>query len=191
VAIAIPADPPPTTMMSAVSRKCLLPLFLMGKSVVCRKGLRRYCGGMNDEQAMRGNAGERLGLLGSSFARLTGRALCAGDLWNAPLAVVAHDTANPPRFFYGNRLALDLFRMTAAQFIGLPSFNSAEPGLREERAQIFVKLEADDVVTGYSGVRIAADGTRFEIKDAVIWNLVDAHGQRHGQAAAIANWTIL
>lgn len=146
---------------------------------------------MNDEQAMRDNAGERLALLHASFARLTGRTLWDGDLWNAPLAVVAHDTDNPPCFFYANRLALDLFRMTAAQFIGLPSFNSAEPALREERAQIFVKLEADDVVTGYRGVRIAADGTRFEIKDAVIWNLVDECGQRHGQAALIEKWFIL
>jgi MEKHLA domain len=105
--------------------------------------------------------------------------------------VVAHDRSDPPRFFYGNKLALELFRMSAAQFIGLPSHNSAEPAMREERAQIFVKLESDNVVTGYTGVRIAADGTRFRITDAVIWNLVDEAGRRHGQAAAIDDWAIL
>ncbi len=160
----------------------------MGKSVVCRKRLARYYCRMDDEQAMRDSAAARLVLLGESFHRLTGRKLAGGDLWRAPVAVVAHDTASPPRFFYGNQLALTLFRMSAAQFIGLPSFKSAEPALREERAQIFVKLQADDVVTGYSGIRIAADGTRFCIKDAVIWNLRDEHGQRHGQAAAIWQW---
>jgi hypothetical protein len=40
-------------------------------------------------------------------------------------------------------------------------------------------------------VRIAADGTRFRIEDAVIWNLVDEAGHRQGQAAAFGNWTML
>jgi hypothetical protein len=78
--------------------------------------------------------------------------------------------------------------MTPAQFIGLPSFKSAEPALRDERAAMLAKLEADDVVPGYCGVRIAADGTRFRIVDATIWNLVDEAGQRHGQAAAFGEW---
>lgn len=137
---------------------------------------------------MEDSAGARLALIGASFARLTGSSLAAGDLWHAPLAVVAHDTASPPLFFYANRMALGLFRMTAAQFIGLPSFKSAEPALRDERAAMFAKLEADDVVPGYSGIRIAADGTRFRIVDATIWNLVDEAGQRHGQAAAFGDW---
>ena len=88
---------------------------------------------MDDKQTMQVNAGERLALLEDSFLRLTGRALCQGALWSAPVAVVAHDTADPPRFFYGNELALKLFRMSSAQFIGLPSYKSAEPALREER----------------------------------------------------------
>ena len=140
---------------------------------------------------MEASAGARLALLGESFARLTGHALCPGDVWDAPLAVVAHDTQAPPLFFFANRLALDLFRMTPAQFIGLPSYKSAEPALREERAAMFTKLEADDVVRGYNGVRIAADGTRFRIEDAVIWNLVDEAGVRHGQAAAFGRWVLL
>lgn len=143
---------------------------------------------MDDRQAMEDSAGARLALIGNSFARLTGAPLAAGDLWQAPLAVVAHNTSSPPLFFYANHTALGLFRMTAAQFIGLPSFKSAEPALRDERAAMLAKLEADDVVPGYSGVRIAADGTRFRIVDATIWNLVDEAGQRHGQAAAFGKW---
>ena len=49
-----------------------------------------------------------------------------------PRAVVAHGTEDVPRFFYGNRLALELFAMRAGQFIGLPSHESAEAGLRDE-----------------------------------------------------------
>ncbi|MXO71362.1 MEKHLA domain-containing protein [Altererythrobacter buctensis] len=131
---------------------------------------------------MEASAGTRLALLGESFRRLTGRDL-GPDIWSAEAAILAHDTSTPPRFIYGNARTLALFRMTPAQFLGLPSHLSAEPAHREERARMFAKLEADDVVFGYAGVRIAADGTRFRISDAVIWNLVDEAGVRHGQAA--------
>jgi hypothetical protein len=147
---------------------------------------------MDDRALMEASAGARLVLLAESFQRLTGRPLApAGDLWGAPAAILAHDTHSPPRFIYGNARALDLFRMTAADFLGRPSHTSAEPAHRDQRAAMFAKLEADDVVTGYNGVRIAADGTRFRIEDAVIWNLVDEHGARHGQAAWFDRWTAL
>ena len=147
---------------------------------------------MDDRQAMTLSAGPRLGLLADSFQRLTGRELApAGDLWSSDAAIVAHGTQDPPLFFYGNRTALSLFRMDAGQFIGLPSYRSAEPALREERAAMLARLDAADVVTGYHGVRVAADGTRFRIIDAVIWNLVDETGQRHGQAAWFDRWEML
>ena len=43
---------------------------------------------------------------------------------------------------------------------------------------------AQGFIRDYAGVRIAASGRRFRIDDAVVWNLVDADGVRHGQAAA-------
>ncbi len=141
---------------------------------------------------MERSAGARLGLLANSFAKATGRPLApGGDIWSSSAAIVAHDTQDPPRFFYGNATALALFRMSAAHFISLPSHESAESALRAERAAMLARLEADDVVTGYHGVRIASDGTRFRIRDAVIWNLRDANGQRHGQAAWFDQWELL
>lgn len=138
---------------------------------------------------MEASAGARLALLAASFARLTGRELApGGDLWTTPAAVVAHGTQDPPLFFYGNAQALALFRMKAEEFIGLPSYRSAEPALREERAAILAQLDKADVVAGYNGIRIAADGTRFRIHDAVIWNLLDDAGARHGQAAWFDRW---
>lgn len=145
---------------------------------------------MDDRTEMERSAGPRLVLLADSFRRLTGRDL-APDIWRAEAAILAHDTNTPPRFFYGNARTLALFRMTPQQFLGLPSHLSAEPAHREERARMFAKLEADDVVFGYAGVRIAADGTRFRISDAVIWNLVDEAGVRHGQAAWFEHWEML
>jgi len=140
-----------------------------------------------DEQAlMERSAGARLALIAESYARLTGAPLVPGGepLWSAPLAVVAHGMEASPRFFYANRLALDRFKMPAAQFIGMESRFSAGPADRAERAAMLAGLDARDVVQGYSGLRVASDGSFFRIEGAVIWNLVDEAGRRHGQAAA-------
>src|SRR5688572_25276180 len=151
-----------------------------------------------DRLAMRGSAGDRLALIAASFERLAGRPLVAPSpdgleaaMWHTPRAIVAHGTEAEPLFFYGNRVALELFAMSAAQFIGLPSHRSAEPALREARARMLAGLEERGVVEGYSGVRIAADGRRFTIAGATVWNLVDARGGRHGQAATFAEWRFL
>ncbi len=165
----------------------------MGKSAFPRKARPRYSPGMDDREAMQQSAGERLALIAESYARLAGEPLAqtVDALWEAPRAVVAHDMQDPPLFFYGNRMALHLFRMDAGDFIGLPSYKSAEPALREERAAMFAKLEAEDVITDYRGIRIAADGTRFRIENAVVWNLVDEGGERHGQAAPFRDWSLV
>ena len=81
--------------------------------------------------------------------------------------------------------------MRAADLIGLPSQHSAEPALREERARMFTRLEESDIIDDYRGVRISADGRRFEIARAYVWNLVDERGARHGQAASFAEWQFL
>ena len=148
--------------------------------------------------ALRASAGDRLELLAESFARLTGQPLVdAGDgnieavLWQAPRAIVAHGTQDPPLFFYANRMGLELFEMDAEQIIGLPSYRSAEPALREERAAMFVQLEAEDVISNYAGIRIGAKGRRFMIEQAHVWNLVDEAGVRHGQAATWTDWHLV
>lgn len=121
----------------------------------------------------------------SSFERVAGRKLAASadDLWHNPAAVVAHGGEDDPLFFYGNACALTLFKMGADKFVGMPSRQSAEPEHRDERAAMLAKLDEEDVVTDYSGVRIAADGSRFRINDAVIWNVRDEQGDLVGQAA--------
>ncbi len=138
-------------------------------------------------------AGDRAALICASYRRLTGAPLLSEGtkLWRAPVAVVAHGTQPEPRFFYANRLALDLFRMSAVQFIGMESRFSAGETDRAERAAMLAELEKRDVVRGYRGVRVAGDGTRFVIENAVIWNLRDDAGKRCGQAAAFAEWHLL
>jgi hypothetical protein len=152
----------------------------------------------SDRRAMEASAGARLALIAASFERLAGRSLVEASpgaieqaLWEAPRAIVAHGTEPEPRFFYGNRIALELFAMTAAELIGLPSHRSAEPALRESRARMLARLAQDDIVDDYAGVRIAASGRRFAISHAQVWNIVDEHGGRHGQAATFAEWQLL
>jgi hypothetical protein len=104
-------------------------------------------------------------------------------LWNAPRAIVAHGTEEDPVFFYGNRLALQLFGMDFEEFTRLPSRLSAEPVAQEARIALLAKVAQQGFIDGYSGVRIAKDGTRFMIADTTVWNLLDEAGICHGQAA--------
>ena len=154
-----------------------------------------------------GLAPARLGLIAESFQRLLGRPLVAGlaghagtagaaealaqALWNAPAVIVAHGTEPDPVFFYGNRRALELFEMDAEAFTRLPSRHSAEAPLREERARLLERVQRDGFIADYAGVRISASGRRFRIEQAVVWNLVDAQGHCHGQAATFDRWTTL
>ncbi|MDD5056811.1 MAG: MEKHLA domain-containing protein [Sideroxydans sp.] len=135
----------------------------------------------------------RLRLIVESFQRLTGRPLIENApeeinllreaIWFAPRAIVAHGTEDDPVFFYGNRLALQLFEMSFVEFVQLPSRLSAEPLLREERAKLLEKVTRQGYVDGYSGMRIASSGRRFMIADGTVWNLADEQGRHHGQAA--------
>jgi hypothetical protein len=104
-------------------------------------------------------------------------------LWNAPRAIVAHGTEADPVFFYGNRLALQLFEMSFEEFTRLPSRFSAEPLAREERARLLDQVMWQGYVDGYSGMRISGSGKRFMIADGTVWNIVDEQGKLRGQAA--------
>ena len=136
----------------------------------------------------------RLALIAGSYQRLLGQALLTpgGDLaesmWLAPRVIVAHGTEADPVFFYGNRMALTAFDMSFAEFTRLPSRFSAEPLAREERARLLARVSRDGYIDDYAGVRISASGQRFRIEQAVVWNLVDAAGKHHGQAATFAGW---
>ena len=139
----------------------------------------------------------RLPLIAESYQRLLGKPLVSAsgdvalDLWQAPQVIVAHGTEDDPVFFYGNRRALDVFEMAFADFICLPSRFSAEPLLREERARLLERVSRDGYIDDYAGVRISASGRRFRIEQAVVWNLIDAAGVCHGQAATFDHWIAL
>lgn len=136
----------------------------------------------------------RIVCIGDSFQRITGRRLVAagGDpvqmLWSAPLAIVAHGTEADPIFYFGNRMALQLFEMDFSAFTLLPSRLSAEALLRQERAQLLERVMRDGIIEDYAGVRISSTGRRFQISNASVWNVMDPAGGLVGQAAAFAEW---
>ena len=136
--------------------------------------------------------GDRIALIAESFARLLGRPLVAPDgdvveaLWTAPEAVVAHGTEADPAFFFANRAALALFEADLDRFLGMPSRLSAEAPERGERQALLDRVSRDGFIADYAGVRVTLSGRRFAIADAAVWNLIDADGRVHGQAAAFA-----
>lgn len=144
--------------------------------------------------------GEHAELLISSYYRLTGKDLVKKGLlgtekyralYDAPYAVVSHDTGDDPVFNYGNRTALSLFQMDWQEFTTLPSRKSAEPENRAERKRLLARVNQYGFIDDYCGIRISSTGIRFWIEDATVWNLVNEEGVYCGQAAVFHRWRLL
>lgn len=112
-------------------------------------------------------------------------------LFECPMVVVSHGIEADPLLNYGNRAALDLWEIGWDEFIGMPSRLTAEPQNQAERARMLRRVEHHGFVDDYRGVRISKRGRRFFVDQAFVWNVVDPHGQRCGQAAAFSRWTFL
>ena len=136
-------------------------------------------------------------LLLDTYARWLGRELCprhgspeqqAQRLFEAPFAVVSHDTRPDPVLNYGNRVVLDLWELDWERLVITPSRLTAEPDQRDERAQMLERVSRERFGTGYSGERVFTTGRRFRILDGTLWNLSDGQGTLRGQAATFARW---
>ncbi len=136
----------------------------------------------------------------NSFRRFVGRELIArtGDIdeeaeivFDASFVVVSHGTQDDPVLNYGNGMALSLWKMDIPTLTSTPSRLTAEPMHRDERAQLMTRAAQDGFVDDYRGIRISSSGERFLIEQAIVWNLVDADGQRVGQAATFSHWVPL
>jgi MEKHLA domain len=140
---------------------------------------------------------EHAQLLTSSYRRWTGNDLVdpglsvmeqARALYEAPFVVASHGTGEDPVFNYANRAALALFETGWPDFISTPSRLSAEPVERAQRAQVLGSVSRRGFIDDYSGIRISTTGRRFRIRDATVWNLVDARGAPAGQAVMFRDW---
>ena len=134
-------------------------------------------------------------LLTTSYMHAVGTPLVpegADAAWlyeNAPFAVLSHNTDADPRFVYANKTAQRCFEYSWEQFITLPSRLSAEAPNRDERQRLLDAVARDGFISDYRGLRIAKSGRRFWIEGGTVWELKDASGQRHGQAAMFTAWT--
>jgi PAS domain-containing protein len=132
-----------------------------------------------------------------SYRHWTGEALwpgaveegpCAEALFHAPVVVLSSRADEDQTLNYGNAAALRLWGMEWEVLTRLPSRFTAEPVERAAREAFLRRVREQGVIRDYSGVRVAADGRRFRIERAVVWNVVDAAGSYHGQAAAFRDW---
>ena len=134
-----------------------------------------------------------------SHLRITGRRLLpagtgiemARALYQAPFVVLSHDAGEDPLFTYANRAAQQLFELPWREIVGMPSRFSAEPLARDERQRLLERVASAGYIDDYSGVRIAKSGRRFMIRRATVWNLLDAQGNKTGQAATFSDWQAL
>lgn len=143
---------------------------------------------------------QHLSMLRASYLHWTGKSLidtaiephrAVAALDQAPFALVSHGTQADPIFNYANRQALELFEMNWSEFTVLPSRCSAETANQAERARLLQQVSQHGYCDDYNGIRIAKSGRRFMIRNATIWNLLDADGTYHGQAALIRAWQSL
>ena len=107
---------------------------------------------------------------------------------DAPFCVLAHNTDADPRFVYGNRAVQACFEYGWDEITRLPSRLSAEAPNREERQVLLEAVARQGFASGYRGLRIAKSGRRFWIEDVTVWQLIDADGVLHGQAATYRRW---
>jgi len=117
--------------------------------------------------------------------------ILAHQLFTAPFVVVSHGTQTDPILNYGNQTALDLWEMDWPQFTQTPSRLTAEPMERADRDRLLQHAKQQGYIDDYQGIRISRSGQRFRIQNVILWDVLDAAGDRCGQAATFAEWQLL
>jgi hypothetical protein len=134
------------------------------------------------------------GRLLASYRHWTGEALwveSARALFEAPFPILSGGIDAEQTLNYGNAAALRLWETDWETFTRMPARLTAEPVHRSAREAFLQRVREEGVIRDYTGVRISARGRRFRIEQATVWNVVDAAGVYHGQAATFARWTML
>lgn len=138
-------------------------------------------------------------LMIESYFRKTGRPLFEEEveisdvaqlLWDAPFALLAHDTDDDPKFVYANNAALSLFECEWSEIIGTPSRESAAPDkeIQDDRSALLAKALENGFVDGYEGWRKSFKGTPFKVSNTTIFNIESPGGDPMGQAAVLRLW---
>jgi PAS domain S-box-containing protein len=154
--------------------------------------------GQGDDAIARG--ADFASLLLDSHLRVVGTELCARP-WStdadaadwlygeAPFGLLAHDPSGDPRFIYANLTAQKCFGYSWQEFTALPSRLSAVDDDQDDRDAFVAAVTRQGYADGYRGRRVRKDGSLFWIEDVCMWDLVDADGHKHGQAAVFRSWS--
>ena len=136
-------------------------------------------------------------LLLNSLRHWTGRELIdpelpfeqqAQRLFHAPFIVASHDASADPVLNYGNQAALQLWEAAWPEFVSMPSRLTAEAVTQDERRCLLAEVTARGFIDNYQGIRISAQGRRFVIKQATVWNLLNEAEEYCGQAVIFHDW---
>ena len=131
------------------------------------------------------------GLLGKPLLNVNPQLSIREQLDAAEFVLLSHGKDSDPLFNYGNRQALQLFELRWDELLQMPSRLSAEAINQQQRARLLAEVSAKGFIENYNGVRISKTGKRFEIHNAVVWNLYDQQHSFYGQAACFNQWTFL
>jgi hypothetical protein len=142
---------------------------------------------------------QHIDLIAKSFENLLGYPLLvatdarplAEHLFYAPCVLLSHNTDAEPLFNYANLQGLRLFELNWQALIALPSRASAEAINQAAREKLMTQVTEQGFIKNYAGIRISKTGKRFEIRHAIIWNLIDSTGLYQGQAAYFSEWKFL
>lgn len=96
--------------------------------------------------------------------------------WFGDFALLTHRGGADAILNYGNLYVQRLWACDWQTLTRMPSRETAPEEGREARAALMARAMAQGFVLGYGGERVATDGRRFFIRDAVIWRLVDMGG---------------
>jgi hypothetical protein len=136
---------------------------------------------------------EQVRLILNSYRHWTGEDLLAPSqsaseiVFSSPFALVSHGTESDPIFNYANQMALQAFGYRWDEWVCLPSRLSAEAHNREARQKLLDEVRRQGFSADYQGIRTGKAG-RFFIRNARVWNLIDASGTHRGQAAYFKDW---
>ncbi len=109
----------------------------------------------------------------------------------ANFVILSHNTDVSPILNFGNKIALQLWKLDWETFTSTPSTETAEDAFREKREKMLKDVEEKGFTSDYEGIRISSEGDRFVIKDVKVWNIYTAENERIGQAASFEEWEFL
>ncbi|MGV7221077.1 MAG: MEKHLA domain-containing protein [Nitrospinales bacterium] len=104
-------------------------------------------------------------------------------IFEAQFCLLSSDLSDDPVLNYGNQTALDLWEMSWGELTSTCSRDTAKPDKQSDRDELMRRVNENNFVTGYNGMRVSKSGKEFIIKDVTIWNLFDGDDNPYGRAA--------